>query len=377
MGLTATFALDVEPAWSGNASLTWGVDLNTMETGFANAGTATVKLTFLDGEAVEAAGEGTVYGWIELAGASLALDSTDGAASLTGAGPDVTAKLFIGPAWIKIYSAPGMAFDYAADVEGVADGVANSDYAGGGFTLGLPAGPAAIEIYVVSMDDWTGAQDNNYAVGGYTKVVFAPVTLEVYAVTGVDWLVTDYIGFGASANVNQKFGDMGIVLDVDADAQLAGGAFAWEVAGGTDLVLVYNADGDAKTMLTLDASYNTTADLDFKAGFTHDAAAGFVPNLAAGLSVMLYNITNAMATDIEASGSYDIDGIVPGFAVGYDLGLAADGDEVFDVNVYLTLGGLVPLTVFKLDYTSAQLLTGKATAQDLGAFTFATTITYE
>ena len=377
LGLTATFALDVEPSWAGSATLTWGLDLDTMETGFLNEDTGSVTLTFVDEETVEASGDGTVYGYIKLADASVSISD----AGAAGTAPTVTAMIYLGPAWIQIAQAPDMAFDYAADVEGATDGVANSDYAGGGFTFGVPVGPATVKAYVVSMDDWTGTQDNNYAVGATTNVGFGPVTLDVYAVTGLDWLATDYIGLGASANVDTMLGSIGLVIDVDADAQIAGGGLDFEVAAGTDLVFAYDADDAMATYVGMDVSYSddaTLGDLDFGATFAHSADYGWVPGLAASVSATVYDIIAAMSMAVDVTGSYAIDDIVPGFGVGYDLGdVSATGDEVFDLNVYLTLGGLVPLTVFTLDYTSTQLLTGMATAQDLGVFTFKTVITYE
>ena len=381
LGLTATFALDVEAAWAGTGTLTWGIDLNNNSTGFQNAYTGSVKLLFLDAADATASGEGAVYGWIELLDGTIALTADDAATGTTLTAPAVTAKIMMDPVWIQIYSEPDMLFDWAADAEGLDDGVDNGAYAGGqGFTLGGAFAPVDFALYVVSENDWTANAANGYAFGATAGVTVGPVAADVYGVMGqYAAIADDPIGFGASADLTLAFGSMGLVVGVDADIMSAA-ASDFEVAAGTDLNLAYNDDGDVITSLNVDFSYSadTLGDADLKVAFSE--ASGFVPNLTFGADLTVGQLLTAaaMCMDINVSGSYDIDGIVPGFAVGYDMGLMdTDGDEVFDVNVYLTLGGLVPLTTFTLDYTTAQMLDAKATAKDSGVVTFETVIAYE
>ena len=390
LGLTATFALDVEPSWSGDATLTWGVDLNNSSTGFEAIANGAAKLLFLDAASVSKAGEGTVYGSIEINEATIALDTAAAGATLTA--PSVTAKIIMDPLWIKIYSRPGMEFDWAADAEGDGNVVeVGYTYAGadvGGLTVGVDFDPVSLEIYLASEDMWTANTVNGYAAGVKGKVAMDPITVELYALMGFNYAGdTEDIGFGASADVDLDLGGMGLKVGIDADILSPEvGALAFEIAFATDLILTYNADGDAKTQMNVDVSYSdpaTLGDLDVKLGFTENKADGFIPNLTAGLTVLLYDVlgTNTMGTDIDVSGSYDIDGIKPGFAVGYDMGInSVDLDETMDLNVYLELGGLVDLTTFTLDYTSPQLLDGKTgaaiTAMDKGIFTFATKVAY-
>jgi hypothetical protein len=177
-----------------------------------------------------------VFGKISLADASIALDSTDGTASLTGAGPDVTAWVYIGPAWIQIYTAPDMAFDKAADAEGADDDLANSDYTGNGFTLGATLGPADVEVYVVSDGDWAANVNNGYAAGLMTSIAAGPADIGVYGVYGFNYGVS-YIGFGLSTDLTLELGAMGLVFGVGADFRADGGMFYYEAAAGTTLEL--------------------------------------------------------------------------------------------------------------------------------------------
>jgi hypothetical protein len=276
-----------------------------------------------------------------------------------------------------------MDFDWAVDAEGTdpPDGVVNDAYAGGyGATIGGAFDPVDFELYVVSEDDWDNNVNNAFSAGIKGGVAVGPVDADVYALMGFNYGANP-IGFGASADLTLPVGGMELVVGVDADMKSDAGAFEFEVAAGTDLNLAWNDDGDVITSVNVDFSYSdpaTLGDADLAVGFSE--ASGFVDGLTFDLDVMVAQLLTsaAMAVDVDVSGSYNINDIVPGFAAGYDMGLLnTTGDEVFDLNIYLTLGGLIPLTTFKLDYTSPQLLSGKATVQDMGDITFATTIAYE
>jgi hypothetical protein len=299
---------------------------------------------------------------------------------VTVSAPEVTATLYISPIWIQVYSEPEMTFDWASPaVDGT--GVDNGDYAGGyGFTLGGAFDPVDFEVYVVSENDWDNNVNNAFAAGLSGGVAVGPVEADVYAVMGFNYAI-DLIGFGASADLTLPLGGMGLVVGLDADMAYEASVFDFEVAAGTSLELAYNDDGDPITTFDIDFSYSDPvayADADLAVGFSE--ASGFVDGLTFDVDVMVAQLltATALSMDVEVKGSYDFDGIKPGFAAGYDMGiLDTDGDEVFDLNIYLELAGLVPLTTFTLDYTSPQLLDGKATLQDLGDITFATEIAYE
>jgi hypothetical protein len=344
-----------------------------------NEYTASLELVFLDEASVEAGSSDGISGMITLADATASISSID---TVTVDEPAVTATLYISPLWIQIYSEPSMDFDWAVDAEGTdpPDGVVNDAYAGGyGATIGGAFDPVDFEIYVVSEDDWDNNVNNAFSAGIKGGVAVGPVDADVYALMGFNYAANP-IAFGASADLTLPLGGMELVVGVDAD-MVSDAGFDFEVAAGTDLNLAFNDDGDVITSVNVDFSYSdpaTLGDTDLAVGFSE--ASGFVDGLTFDLDVVVAQILTSTATalDVDVSGSYDIDGIKPGFAAGYDMGiLDTDGDEVFDLNIYLELAGLVPLTTFTLDYTSPQLLDGKATVQDLGDITFATLIAYE
>jgi hypothetical protein len=383
LGLTATFALDVEPSWSGDATLTVGFDLENSQVGFLNEYTASLSLVFLDEASVEAGSSEGISGMITLADATASISSVD---TVTVDEPAVTATLYISPIWIKIYSEPSMDFDWAADAEGNDDGVQNDAYAGGyGATIGGAFDPVDFEIYVVSEDDWDNNVNNAFAAGLKGGVAVGPVDADVYAFMGFNY-ATDLIGFGASADLTLPLGGMGLAVGVDADMEYVASALEFEVAAGTTLELAYNDDGDVVTSANVDFSYSDAAlgDADLAVGFSE--ASGFVDGLTFDLDIMIGQILTSTATavDVDVKGSYDFDGIKPGFVASYDLNvLDVTDDQEFSLQIYLELGGLIPLTTFTLDYTSPQLLDaqlnepGGLVAQDLGDITFATKIAYE
>jgi hypothetical protein len=386
LGLTATFALDAEPSWAGDATLTVGYDLEGGTLGFLNEYTASVELLILDAASVEAGSSDGISGMITLADATMSLSGDETTADVvTVTAPTVTATLYISPIWIQIYSEPSMDFDWAADAEGNDDGVQNDAYAGGyGFTLGGAFDPVDFEVYVVSEDDWTANANNAFAAGLKGGVAVGPVDADIYAFMGFNYAANP-IGFGASADLTLPLGGMELVVGVDADIE-SDAALEFEVAAGTDLNLAFNDDGDPITSVNVDFSYSDAAlgDADLAVGFSE--ASGFVDGLTFDLDVMVGQILTSTATavDVDVSGSYDLDGIKPGFVASYDLNvLDVTDDQEFSLQIYLELGGLIPLTTFTLDYTSDQLLDaqlnepGGLIAQNLGEVTFATKIAYE
>ncbi|MFP3960598.1 MAG: hypothetical protein ACLFUX_10545, partial [Spirochaetaceae bacterium] len=67
-GLATAFAgpVEVEPEYEAEASATWGAQLDEMTTGFTNSAESTIMFTFIEEQTAEY-GEGTTYGYIEVA----------------------------------------------------------------------------------------------------------------------------------------------------------------------------------------------------------------------------------------------------------------------------------------------------------------------
>jgi hypothetical protein len=362
-----------------------------------------VLLKFLEGDSIEKGADAAVYGMISVTNVNWGMKQELGVVASTeyndssfdAAGDVMTleAKIMADPLWVKIYAGPGMAFDWAADVEGADDGVEVDYPAGGGVTVGLDTEMVDLELYSASEYAWDANTYNGFSFGAKATAAVGPATLEAYGLMGKSNSEDDDIGFGASVDLDLDVGGMGIVpaLDVDAaimaDDGMATTEFAFEIAGGVDVNLTYDADDAAATFIALDASFSdpdTEGDFDLSLGITESQDDGLIPNLAATLTLTVYDMMNAMAGKIAATGSYNIDGIKPGFEVGFDEGVLDPTpvayNDTFDLKVYVEVTGLVPNTTFTLAYESDQLLDGQVdaaiTSQDLGDITLATKIAY-
>ncbi len=112
----------VEPTFTGEATLSWGIDLGKgtdkdgsakLSHGFLNEASASVSLPFVKSGASK--GEGDVYAFINLSGVSLGLAADMKGAKATGKVGDVEAKVVFYGGYVTFYNAPSMATTYAAE----------------------------------------------------------------------------------------------------------------------------------------------------------------------------------------------------------------------------------------------------------------------
>ena len=123
-GLATAFAgpVEVEPSYEATASATWGVQLDANASGFQNSAESKIMFTFIEEQTAEY-GEGTMYGYIMVENFEVEFETRDGAvANTTGEQTDpaisddqtadsaftidpgeITAKVFLGPAYIVLY----------------------------------------------------------------------------------------------------------------------------------------------------------------------------------------------------------------------------------------------------------------------------------
>jgi len=344
---------------SGSASVTWGVDLDTNATGFANVGTSSVTLTLIDeGDGVTTGDDG-LYGEITLTDWSM--DITD--STVSGTGGSVDAKIVVSPLEIIIYAAPGMSWGNAdileaSDVD-VAPALTGANTIGG-VTLVLPVDPAEVDVYVVSDGDWTSNAANDYAAGADLTVEVAPITVGVGGFYG--WF-NAAATYGATASLDVALDALeGVDAGVGFDF-VDGGAWDVDFVATVNLTPA-NADDD-QSNVALAVYYSETADLDVTLGVTETTAGGFVDMLGASVAVELFDMFAIWNVDV--TGEYDTGDVMPYFGFGYG------SDSVFDLNVGVVLySGLTGIdnTTITLDYVSTDLST------DNGIITVDATIDY-
>lgn len=356
-------------AVTGSASVTFGVDLDTNYTGFANDASSTLKITLVDKASGTTGGDDGLYGEITLKDWQASASATD---TITVTPGTVSAKIVVDPVSIKIYSAPSFSLDMAPTIDsGTVEGdiktgiTATGTNAIGGVTISIPAGPATIDIKAASDGDWLTNANNDYAVGADVSVEAGPATIDVGFLYG--WLGAAAIGVSLGAEVDVA--PATITLGFDGDASVSG-AFAFDIAAGAVVALSdANADDDA-TEVSLDAYVYTGGaelDLDVALGFTEPEAGGLADMLYADLTIELLDVVAALAWNVDVSGGYDTGDVDPYFGFGYG------SDSIFDLNVGVVLkSGLTGIdnTAVTLDYVSTDL------SNDNGVITVEAKITY-
>jgi len=296
-----TYAAEVVAKVTGEAKLTFGIDLETQLTGFKNENSGDVTFTLVSGDTKKGAEE-DVYGYIEVTGWGVTYDSDNNTGDDNGwAGVDegdLTAKIIFPNGWVKI-SGTNSSLNYLnvvqdddKDNDNADKGLNDSLTANGGLVLGLNFAPVAIEVGVFSQADWTA--DNGYGVNIKATVDVAPIKIEGGFEVGLNHSDT---GMGAGAKISANIAPITVYAATDITIDTA---TVMEFGGGLSLAV-------AGITLTGDVSYNESLDgLDVRAKVD---AGGMVPNLGLSVTVELFNILgNTNADDTDTAMEYAVIG---------------------------------------------------------------------
>jgi hypothetical protein len=338
----------------GSASVTFGVDLNTNYTGFANAGSSSITITLVDEADAEATGDDGVYGTITIEEFEVLIEDDTISATLG----DVSASITVEPAVITIYTAPDMSLDMAPTIDSgvvegdIAVGISNVNGADiGGVTISIPAGPADIDLKVASDGDWTDNMDNDYAIGADVSVEVGPATVDVGFLYG--WF-TNATMIGVSFGAEVDVAPATITFGFDGDASVSG-SFEFDIAAGASVDLADPNEDDDATNVYLDAYVYTGGaemDVDLVLGFEEFEDGGLMDMLYATATIELLDLVAALEWNVDVAGGYDTGDVDPYFGFGYG------SDSIFDLNVGVVLKeGLTGIdnTSITIDYVSTDL----------------------
>jgi hypothetical protein len=408
----AQFELAPSVTVKGDATLTWGIDLDTTANhGFLNAMTSSLSVTLLPKSSATKGSEedGSVYGYISLSGFQVIMTSggtdlfVDTATSVVGVdlngdattgdtyisavttatgvtpfvtAPTVAAYVVLGPVQWLIYSAPDLKVDFAKPIEVDAStdywaedievDTVLPDFGLYGTGIKFKNDMLTVTGKIASATDWTGAA--SYGAGLDAQVKVAPITFDAGFV--MPFAAGTNIGFGAKVAVSQALGDTGtLTADVAFDGNYTA-AMAWELKGGlgltlTDLMVVTAevATADSTTGWNLDAEVG----VDLKA----------VADLTLGLDVGLWDIGSAdMDWGLAVDAAYkvmmgDTNYVKPGVQAwisDYDAG----GVRVALIGTVAAM--VIPNTLFTLTFTEKDLTDAVPLEDTL--LTFATKISY-
>jgi len=363
--MAAVGAFAQTPVVSADATLTWGMDLNTNATGFLNEYSADVTIPFAVEDA-EATGEG-VHGYIALTGITFELFDQPVAggsalgfndADAYGSPASLEAKIVSGPLYAMVYSQSSLDFDAAGELlDGAVAGVFHANTYG--TQIGYDSEMYDVGLIINAKGDWTTNVDNEYGMGIVASLTFVPDTLALDAGFSYDLTdVTKDMGFWLSVPVTVA----GFAITPAADFYIADGA---DMAFDARLDLGYDIT-DA-TNVAVAVYYGGDEDLEMSIDFSEDG--GLVENLYFGAGFGYYN---AMETVVAATWDAYAD---------LTYTIAMDGDYYVMPYAYFTIDSanlvtldvgveafLIPNTTFTLDWITTDI------ENDKGILTFATNV---
>ena len=300
---------------SGEATLTWGIDLDTNATGFRSSSTSDLKITIVPEQSTNTGmmeDSDDLYAYIELNDFKWEVTSADGQGKTSA--PSVTAKLIMGAFSIKTFSGPTVKVDYVDPTDKDADdgkgGIKDEDefpgkdfddvateYKGAGLTVSYDIDPVMVSLGVVSENDWTedktdpefkdvtachthGENDkgvtvlmkcpndnpndqndeNAYAfIGTINLDIGEDADLEAkvsyaheYTTGGIDKPAsTLHDEIGIGAKANFNLGDITTHVAFDTSVPSDGAAIPWDVGGGVKWNLSADEESHVSTNLMM------------------------------------------------------------------------------------------------------------------------------
>lgn len=284
------------PSIDLEATLSWGIDIDTMATGFKNEASLGLTFPLIDEVDVAGGGEG-VYGEISIDDVSLEI--ADGVVGQAGAAGDISATLHLNALSFTVTSAPSLDVDMIAPTHD-AGAIDFSAYTFG-TTIGYDMAPATIGLSVLSMGDWTANAGNDY-VAGVTLDLDLGDMLSVSVAGAYDVANADFQG-GVSLPVSLAV-MKGLTVTAGADFSSVGGTLTYAAGLENELQLTDANDDDEYTYFALNAYFCANNDVEAGIDFTEPTAGGYVDNLGFGVQFNVAEALAALAWDAAANVDY-------------------------------------------------------------------------
>jgi hypothetical protein len=396
---------------SGDATLTWGIDLDSNATGFTNEMTSNLEVTVIAKQSTDSGmmdDSDDLYAFIKLKDFSWVADKDGGATTA----PGVEAKLIMGAFSITTYSQPTVEVDFVDPTDDDDNDAADTetDYAGsGGLTLGYKLDPVTLSLGVISENDWkdddpdpadkdvaechihgddpetddvedashvracANANDldrndaNAYAFLGTIGLAIGDnANLDAAIAYGHEY-DSKPIGIGAKATFD--LGDIDPHIAFDGKIPEDDSGIPWDVGAGIKWNLSDDEKSSFATELTMYAPADGESELGVSATLTEgDADDGALEGLGAKLMVALNDLTSDSSTwSTEVSAHYKVEGIKPYFTVKFSN--VEDAKTAFTAGLELSMISNLTTT---LQYASEDITGGS----DRGDVTAAVKIHY-
>jgi hypothetical protein len=372
---------------SGEATLTWGIDLETNATGFRSSYTSDLKITIVPEQSTNTGmmeDSDDLYAYIELNDFKWVANDADGVAVTK---PGVVTKLIMGAFSIKTFSGPTVEVDYVDNQDAdLADGTDEDEFPGAdfddvetvyeglGLTLAYDFNPVVLSLGVVSEHDWTDAEEGDHDFSGENhahdpddggKAIKVPKETKddindenAYAFIGTINLAigenadleakvayaheytaggyenTDDIGVGAKATFN--LGDITPHIAFDTAIPSGGAAIPWDVGGGVK----WNLSADEKSSFSTDLMMYSPSVGDSKLYVAASLVEGegddgALEGMGATLTVGLNDAAGDSEWNARVKASYKVEGIKPYFELAF--GSKDDAMTSFKAGLELTM----------------------------------------
>jgi len=352
-----SLSADVTTSVSGDATLTWGVDLGTNATGFTNAQTSNLEITIVPeaSSATDVPDGDDLYAYINLKDFKWVANG-DGTGVTV---PSVEAKLVLGAFSITTYSAPTIEVDYV-----VADNDVTTSYTGnGGLTLSYDLEPLTVSLGVLSADTWVdGAnEDNAYAfLGTINLSIGDDASLDASIAYGHEY-DSKPVGIGAKATFD--LGDVDPHIAFDGSIPDDGSDIPWDVEAGIAWNLSDDETSSFTTVVKMTSASAGDSVVSVSASLTEGAGdEGSLEGLGAGLSIALDDVTGTSSTwTATIDASYLVDGIKPFFEV--EISNETDADTSFKAGLELSMVDHLTATI---QYESTDISGGTDAGQVTG-----------
>lgn len=286
----AVFAEDV--SITGSATLSWGINLDTMATGFKNEASLSLKFPLHPKATVSKGADADVYGYIEFKDLEWNLTSAATPAPGTFAGTatgSVTAKIVFYDFELGVYNKPDLAFNKMADIEDGEVEYANTyEY---GTSLKYNGDPLAFTFKMLSDGDWTTNTAGYYAMGA--DVVFTMDMFKVQTSMAYDLATKDVFNAGVAVPVTLADIMHGLTITPAADFEI-GTAFAYDAGAAITLNFSEANADDVKTKLYAKAYYsNADENAEMTVAFDEVLSGGLMDNVEFGVKFLSINFIDA------------------------------------------------------------------------------------
>lgn len=372
MALSMVFAAFAdEPAvkneiaeFTGNASVTWGVDLDAGKTGFKNAESAKLKFTLIGKGDKSTTGDG-VWGELKIKLGDPEEYTSDNAA-FAWAGKSVAvdvAKIHISDMLaIGIREGSNKYGEYKPTLAVFSDkGHVKTDNVGGAVTDGITLEVKLPDLLDLNIDFRSVEQyTNNYGIGT-SLAVKAVENLNLKVGFGIDFFNNNPWGLSASADYKLGLSDtmylkpqVGFTMtNADNSGEIAAALlFGWGKENqDTNIKWVNKKVSDGFSVATKIALADGSA-IPLCVGVWDST---FVENLKVGAQFHVNDLKNFAVNTLAFEFAYDLGGIKPAVAFAMDKGgdLGWTDDMKLDVKIDFT--GFVTNTTFTLEYESGNL----------------------